>query len=84
MNEMGKPLFLVVVDYPHVLESLRQILVEFGEISSAADGKTALKAAEQGCSLPDFDGYTVCRQLKAQTSTQAIPVIGFQSETAQP
>ena len=32
--------------------------------------------------LPDFDGFEVCRRLKANTATQAIPVI-FLSATCQ-
>jgi CheY-like chemotaxis protein len=51
-------------------------------ILSAADGKGALEKARElpnlilmDVKLPDFDGFEVCRRLKADPETADIPVI---------
>lgn len=63
---------------------LRDIIQEMGyEPVLAQDGPEALKLAKQICpqlvildvSMPEMDGYTVCRQLKECVETREIPVI---------
>ena len=82
MNE--KPTLLIVDDTPANLALLRDILKEHYKIKIATNG---IKALEIACStpvpdlilldimMPEMDGYEVCRQLKANPTTTAIPVI---------
>ena len=78
------PWLLVVDDQPHNLALLTEVLKheEYG-VWPATSGADALKKA--GMLLPDLilldvnmpgmNGYEVCRQLKADSRTQPIPVI---------
>ena len=52
------------------------------EVVEAADGAEALRLARQqpdlillDVTLPDMDGFEVCRQLKADPATSAIPIV---------
>ena len=78
------PCLLVVDDQPHNLALLTEVLEhENYEVWPATSGADALKKA--GMLLPDLilldvnmpgmTGYEVCRQLKADSRTQLIPVI---------
>ena len=59
------------------------------EISAASAGGQAInKAAAENPDLiildvmmPDMDGYEVCRRLRADTTTQHIPIIMFTAKT---
>lgn len=75
---------LLVDDQPKNLRLLSDLLEEQGyEVQQAINGTVALQAVKLeppdlillDIHMPDMDGYTVCQQLKANTSTQDIPVI---------
>ena len=73
---------LAVDDEDSIRELLEMQLKRNGyETLTAADGKAALEQAAQAdlvlldVMLPGIDGFEVCRRLKADPSTQAIPVI---------
>ena len=73
---------LAVDDDDSIRELLEMQLKRNGyETLTAADGKAALEQAAQAdlvlldVMLPGIDGFEVCRRLKADPSTQAIPVI---------
>ena len=75
---------LLIDDDPAVLRVLGAILAKEGYgLSSAAQGRTGLKAAKDelpdlillDIGLSDLDGIEVCRCLKTEKRTSAIPVI---------
>jgi len=75
---------LVVDDTPDNLRLLTGILEHQGyEVRPATSGAQALKAAEHyppdlvllDISMPEMDGYEVCRRLKANAQLKDIPVI---------
>lgn len=75
---------LVVDDVPNNLDVLCPLLEEAGyRLYVANNGKTALNLANKLCPdlilldvmMPDMNGYEVCKCLKAEEKTRAIPVI---------
>ena len=78
-----KPAILVVDDTPENIDVLRGILGTDYTIKIANNGQLALKIASAhppdlillDVMMPVMDGYEVCRQLKADPLTRAIPVI---------
>ena len=75
---------LIVDDTPANLNVLSAILGKRGyRVRPAINGTLALKAAQKAApdlmlldvQMPGLDGYEVCRQLKADAQTRAIPVI---------
>lgn len=75
---------LIVDDEPQNLAALRQVLSEkYPHLVFARCGKEALTVAEKhrpamillDVQMPDMNGYDVCRALKANPKTEAIPVI---------
>jgi len=78
-----KPTILVVDDTPENIDVLRGILGANYTIKIANSGQLALKitAAQHpdlillDVMMPGMDGHEVCRQLKADPLTRAIPVI---------
>src|SRR5215217_5056326 len=75
---------LIVDDTPANLNVLSAILGKRGyRVRPAINGALALKAAQKAApdlilldvQMPGLDGYQVCRQLKADPQTRAIPVI---------
>lgn len=81
---------LVVDDTPQNLTILTRILKKQGyRVRPAIDGQVALKAVDNAqpdlilldIMMPDMSGYEVCQQLKANPSTQDIPVIFVSSKT---
>ncbi len=75
---------LVVDDTPDSLRLLVSILGERGyKVRAAPSGKLAIAAAQTlppdlillDINMPDLDGYEVCRRLKQDQRTQAVPVI---------
>jgi len=74
---------LIVDDEPQNLAALEQILSDEFPLVFARCGVDALTAAQKhspslvllDIRMPDMDGYSVCRQLKANPCTEHIPVI---------
>jgi DNA-binding response OmpR family regulator len=80
----GRPLVLLVDDEPSIRETLSFILeMEGFEVATAEDGRAGLDLARRLCPpvmlldamLPQLDGFSVCRQLKADSATAATRVI---------
>lgn len=78
-----KKTILVADDDPAIVESTRLILEEFGyQVESTVDGQTIYKMEKD---YPDLllldiwmsgqDGREICKYLKSDTETKAIPVI---------
>lgn len=81
---IDKRRILVIDDEPEVVDLLKKRLEKAGyQVMTATDGPQGFKAAvEQKPDLilldiimPDVDGLTVLRQLKAEESTSSIPVV---------
>ncbi|MFZ2959607.1 MAG: two-component system response regulator [Candidatus Ozemobacteraceae bacterium] len=79
-----KPLLLLVDDAPEILDVLRRILGGEYRLKVATGGIRALKIAQGDerpdlivldVTMPDLDGFEVCRRLKADPATARIPVI---------
>ncbi len=81
---------LVVDDEPMARTMLRLILVRAGfEVREAEDGKAALTEVDK--SLPDLmildimmpgiDGFEVCERLRADESTNSLPIIMLSAKT---
>jgi len=74
---------LVVDDTPQNLALMRDLLEADYTVKLANSGARALRIAEAtppdlillDVMMPELDGYEVCRRLKADPATQAIPVI---------
>jgi len=75
---------LVVDDTPANLRLLSRMLNEQGyQVRPVPDGQLALAAARAktpdlillDIRMPDMDGYQICENLKAETSTKDIPII---------
>lgn len=75
---------LVVEDETVTSDMLRRYFEIVGyEVLNAMTGADAIKKAEEekpaiiilDINLPDIDGYEVCRRLRADTPTKAIPII---------
>ncbi len=89
MSEENKPTpateeILVVDDTPANLRLLSELLTKHGYcVRPASDGALALKSVAAkipdlillDVSMPDLDGYEVCRRLKADEKYSRIPVI---------
>lgn len=83
---------LIVDDTPNTLQLLFNYLNNAGyKILIAQNGKKALKVAEAmqpdliilDVIMPELDGFATCQRLKANSSTQDIPII-FMTALAQP
>ncbi|NEV60799.1 response regulator [Thiorhodococcus minor] len=80
---MSSDPLLIVDDDPQNLALMRQILAAHHRLVFARSGTEALAAATKcwpalillDIQMPDMDGYAVCRALKADPQTAAIPVI---------
>ena len=74
---------LVVDDSPINLDILTDILTDQYRVETAEDGEQAIKLAEISSpdiilldiTMPDVDGYEVCRRLKRNPKVNKIPVI---------
>ena len=80
----NKPTLLLVDDAPNNIILLNDILRDEFKIKAAPNGEKALRLAQQepipdlvllDIIMPDMNGYEVCRRLKADPATAAIPVI---------
>jgi two-component system phosphate regulon response regulator PhoB len=81
---MGAPRILVIEDEPDIVEVLTYNLTREGyQVLSAKDGEEGLRKARQenpslvllDLMLPGIDGVELCRRLKADQATRAIPII---------
>ena len=78
-----RPRILIVDDETFNLQFLTELLINDYDISPVKDGKKTLKLAEAllpdliilDVVMPDMDGYTVIRTLKANQKTRHIPVV---------
>jgi phosphate regulon transcriptional regulator PhoB len=83
-NANMKPKILVVDDEPDALELIQYNLKAAGyDVVTAADGEEALKKARTthpslvilDVMLPEVDGLEVCKTLRREPTTSAIPII---------
>jgi two-component system, cell cycle response regulator DivK len=82
---------LIVEDVEYNRDLLVQLLEDEYEILTAADGAAGIEAAARerpdlilmDLSLPGVDGWEATRRLKAQTATEAIPVIALTAHAMQ-
>jgi putative two-component system response regulator len=95
-NKNRNAVILAVDDAPENLDIVRNLLASRYTVKAAVNGPMALKiAAKQppdlillDIQMPGMDGYEVCRRLKTDPATSAIPVIfltgenGVESEVA--
>lgn len=96
-NKHQNAIILAVDDAPENLDIVRNLLASRYTVKAAVNGPMALKIAEKqppdlillDIQMPGIDGYEVCRRLKADPATSAIPVIfltgegGVESEVAE-
>ena len=84
MTESKKQTILIVDDTPENIDVLVGILKDEYEVIAALNGSKALKIIQSGkqpdlilldVMMPEMDGYQVCKKLKADYTTQHIPVI---------
>lgn len=83
MTQDTRPTLLLVDDEPANLQVLRHILQDNYRLLFARDGEKALQLAQHeqpalillDVMMPGMTGLDVCRQLKADAATAAIPVI---------
>ena len=85
-----KPTILVVDDTPDNITLLCSLLGDQYRNKVATNGAKALKIARSDpkpdlilldIMMPEIDGYEVCRQLKADPSTEHIPIIFLTAKT---
>ena len=90
MNEATqRNVILAVDDAPENLDIVRALLASRYTVKAAVNGPMALKIAEKqrpdlillDIEMPGMDGYEVCRRLKADPATSAIPVIFLTGES---
>src|SRR5258706_8909040 len=81
---MKRPRILIVEDEPDLQELVRHHLArERYDVATAGDGETALRDAQRripdlvvlDLMLPGIDGLEVCRRLKADPRTSAVPIV---------
>lgn len=83
------PTILVVDDAPANLTLISSLLRETYAVKATNHGARALKIAKDEAPdlilldivMPDIDGYEVCRRLKSDPQTQAIPIIFLTSKS---
>src|ERR1700745_4019769 len=84
LDRLDTDVVLIVDDVPETLSLLHDALEESGyTVLVATNGESALQRARQGVPdivlldalMPGMDGFEVSRRLKADHSTQHIPII---------
>jgi two-component system phosphate regulon response regulator PhoB len=87
-----KPKILVVDDEPEAVELVEFNLKQAGfDVVTATDGNEALKKAKAGAPalivldlmIPEVDGLEVCKQLRRDEATSAIPIIMLTAKAAE-
>ncbi len=90
MNQVKKPLILVVDDNTNNLQVLGSMLQQNGyETAIAMNGEKALKFLRNikpdlillDIMMPGMDGYEVCKKIKQEYDTQHIPIIFLTAKT---
>tara|TARA_R110001592_G_scaffold67254_16_gene206208 strand:- start:1391 stop:2383 length:993 start_codon:yes stop_codon:yes gene_type:complete len=82
------PRLLVVDDQPLIIRVLNEIFKNECQVSMATDSRRVIEICRKqqpdlillDIMMPGIDGYTVCRQLKADAMTADIPVIFVSSQ----
>lgn len=86
-----QPDILVVDDDPVTVASIGGFLVESGySVASAPSGQAALRAAPSlrprllilDVSMPDMDGYAVCRRMREHPITASVPILFLSSSSS--
>ena len=83
---MGTPLRVVVIDDDPDLRNLIKLTLEFTagwDVTTAQDGASGVETVRAikpnlvvvDLMMPGMDGYEVCRRLKAEADTAAIPLV---------
>lgn len=81
---MGRTKILVIEDEPDILELVEYNLRREGyEVRTASDGEAGLQQARRDVPhlilldlmLPNIDGLEVCRKLREDSATRAIPIV---------
>ena len=88
-NNGRSAVILAVDDAPENLDIVRNLLASQYTVKAAVNGPMALKIASKqppdlvllDIQMPGMNGYEVCRQLKADPATAAIPVIFLTGES---
>jgi putative two-component system response regulator len=88
-EQVEKPVVLAVDDTPENLDVVKSLLSSKYVVKAAINGIMALKIAEKkppdlillDIRMPQMDGFEVCRKLKANETTAAIPVIFLTGES---
>ena len=90
MNEQEKrPVVLAVDDTPENLDVVKGLLTPEFIVKAAVNGMMALKIVEKqspdlillDIRMPGMDGFEVCRKLKENDASAAIPVIFLTGES---
>lgn len=90
MNEQEKrPVVLAVDDTPENIDVVKGLLTSKFIIKAAVNGMMALKIVEKqppdlillDIRMPGMDGFEVCRKLKENDASAAIPVIFLTGES---
>ncbi len=84
-----RPLVLIVDDTPLNIQLLAQRLDQDYELAIATNGEMALQMAFDNppnlilldITMPEMDGYEVCRRIKRNSTTANIPVIFLTART---
>jgi CheY-like chemotaxis protein len=79
----ARPLLLLVEDYAETRQMYAEYLGDTFDVMQAADGQEALALVADSIpaliitdlTLPGIDGFELVRQIRANVSTRAIPVI---------
>jgi len=82
-----KPTVLVVDDAPFNLQFISWLLREYCHVQIASSGAQALQLVERAIPdlivldvlMPEMDGHEVCRRLKLNSATRAVPVLFLSS-----
>lgn len=85
-----KQIILIVDDTPENIDIMSEVLLPEYKVKVALSGRRALKIAEDSphpdmilldVMMPDLNGYEVCKGLKANPATKAIPIIFITTES---
>jgi len=83
MNDVAKPLVLVVDDDEFMLDFIHEALSETCQVITAESGCIALESARSNApsliladiQMPEMDGYELCRQIKDDFAIGDTPVL---------